>query len=237
MFGVNKESKETKKQQKLEELYTKASGLTRQPDESFEEFEARVKMKDTELKEKSQQQMKGAEQMYQYCVDNNYGTGVNRTWGIKHFLLIEKALQPDEDVKMCFIGLHNFVSTTKHDNNFAYAITNKRIIMAQQKLVGQNFQSVVYSNLNDITMSTGMLYGIITIDTYKEKFNVAVEKYSAKKINDKLHEILFSIRQPKNVPTQTQTISSADELLKYKNLLDMGAITQEEYDKKKKELL
>ena len=31
--------------------------------------------------------------------------------------------------------------------------------------------------------------------------------------------------------------SPADELLKYKKLLDMGAITQEEFDKKKKELL
>jgi hypothetical protein len=31
--------------------------------------------------------------------------------------------------------------------------------------------------------------------------------------------------------------SAADEILKFKSLLDQGAITQEEYDKKKKELL
>ncbi|EQE95041.1 short C-terminal domain protein, partial [Clostridioides difficile CD129] len=31
--------------------------------------------------------------------------------------------------------------------------------------------------------------------------------------------------------------STADEILKYKNLLDMEAITQEEFDAKKKELL
>jgi hypothetical protein len=31
--------------------------------------------------------------------------------------------------------------------------------------------------------------------------------------------------------------SSADEILKYKQLLDAGAITQEEYDAKKKQLL
>ena len=31
--------------------------------------------------------------------------------------------------------------------------------------------------------------------------------------------------------------SSADEILKYKNLLDMGAISQEEFDAKKKQLL
>lgn len=31
--------------------------------------------------------------------------------------------------------------------------------------------------------------------------------------------------------------SMADEILKYKNLLDVGAITQEEYDEKKRQLL
>ncbi len=37
--------------------------------------------------------------------------------------------------------------------------------------------------------------------------------------------------------TKEDSISVADELLKYKQLLDTGAITQEEYDKKKQELL
>ena len=34
-----------------------------------------------------------------------------------------------------------------------------------------------------------------------------------------------------------QQVSAADELKKYKELLDTGAITQEEYEAKKKELL
>lgn len=36
---------------------------------------------------------------------------------------------------------------------------------------------------------------------------------------------------------QNKPVSTADELLKYKQLLDAGAITQEEYDKQKKKLL
>ena len=42
------------------------------------------------------------------------------------------------------------------------------------------------------------------------------------------------VQQPSPAPAVT---SAADELLKYKNLLDIGAITQEEYDKKKSQLL
>ena len=35
----------------------------------------------------------------------------------------------------------------------------------------------------------------------------------------------------------TNSLSSADELKKFKELLDMGVITQEEFDAKKKQLL
>ncbi len=182
--------------------------------------------------------MRTAEEMYQYCIDHNFGEGMNKKWGIKHFSLIERALKDDESPIMCFIGLHNYVSPTKHDNNFAYAITNKRILIAQQKLVGQTFQTVDIASLNDVTMTTGVLMGIITIDTIKEKFNVAVNKKVAESINNTIHDVLFSLKQQKRNVAQERPVSSvADELLKFKNLLDMGVITQEEFDKKKRELL
>ena len=40
-----------------------------------------------------------------------------------------------------------------------------------------------------------------------------------------------------DVALKMQQGSTADELLKWKNLLDKGAITQEEYDKAKRDLL
>lgn len=52
-------------------------------------------------------------------------------------------------------------------------------------------------------------------------------------IEDRVQEI----KHPKQVVTAPAQFSVADELLKFKQLLDMGAITQEEFDKKKKELL
>lgn len=44
-------------------------------------------------------------------------------------------------------------------------------------------------------------------------------------------------KQPQQVINNIQETSNADELKKYKELLDSGAITQEEFDKKKKQLL
>ena len=131
--------------------------------------------------------MRTAEEMYDYCKKNDYGQGVNKKWDIKHFTLIQDSLAPDEEVLMCFVGIHNYVSASKHDGNYAYAITNKRIIMAQKKMIGESIQSIAFNNLNDITLSTGLLMGVIVIDTVKEVFNVGVNKKQARKINEQIH--------------------------------------------------
>lgn len=69
--------------------------------------------------------------------------------------------------------------------------------MAQKRVIGQTFQTVDIDNMNDITMSTGMLMGVITIDTMKERFNVAVEKSQAMSINKSIHDVLLSLKQKK----------------------------------------
>ncbi len=46
-----------------------------------------------------------------------------------------------------------------------------------------------------------------------------------------------AIQKAKNGGLNEKSSTKADELKKYKELLDMGAITPEEYEKKKKELL
>ncbi|MDG6154899.1 PH domain-containing protein [Lactococcus garvieae] len=177
--------------------------------------------------------MRTAEEMYNYCVENKFGKGVSKSWAKKHFALIEKNLNKDENVEMCFCGLHNFKSNTKHDSTFAYAITNKRIMMGQKKLIGENFQSVSLKQVNDVTFSSGMIMGVITIDTFKETFNVGVDKVSASNINNIIHEKLFI-----NTQNSASSENTDIKLLKdFKELLDNGIITQEEFNQKKKQLL
>lgn len=184
--------------------------------------------------------MRTGEDLYHYAASNGYGTGVNEKWGTKHFAIIADHLLPDETVLMAFIGLHNYESMTKHDNYFAYAITDKRIIMAQKHTFsGEKLQTVSLNNINDIKFKSGLAFGIMTVDTTKEKFNVALDKKSAKAITEKVLEVLNEIqsnRAAQSAP-QSNTVSSADEILKFKQLLDAGVITQDEFDAKKKQLL
>ena len=107
--------------------------------------------------------MKTASEMYNYCLENNFGQGVSKKWGLKHFEVVEKKLLPHEEVLMTFIGLHNNKSLSNHEGNYAYAITNKRMIMGQKKLIGENLKIVLLRNLNDVSTSTGILAGTITL--------------------------------------------------------------------------
>ncbi|WP_328141668.1 PH domain-containing protein [Priestia aryabhattai] len=183
--------------------------------------------------------MSTAEGMYKYCKDKNFGTGFNEKWALKHFRIIENNLMQDEKVLMTFIGLHNYVSATKHDNTYSYALTNKRIMFAQKTITGENFKAVNYDKLNDVGFKKGMVYGIVTIDTLSEIFNVALDRDSATAINNHIHKVLDDLKDASIAP-QPQFVyntSAADEIKKYKELLDIEAITQEEFDIKKKELL
>lgn len=69
-------------------------------------------------------------------------------------------------------------------------------------------------------------------------------KFIMIKNRDEIHKVISELlvkRQDNNLKNNisiaASSISEADEIAKYKKLLDSKAITQEEYDKKKKELL
>lgn len=57
-------------------------------------------------------------------------------------------------------------------------------------------------------------------------------------IKKKIEEIKEESQKKQNAPTYIKNeVSSADEILKFKNLLDLGIITQDEFNTKKKQLL
>ena len=91
-----------------------------------------------------------------------------------------------------------------------------------------SISSVGFSSLHGISVGTSS--GRISFVFIKNNRDIH------KSIND-----LLINRQKKNAepttPPVTSSTSNADELKKYKELLDSGVITQEEFDAKKKQLL
>lgn len=195
--------------------------------------------------------MRTAEEMYNYCTDNNYGQGTTKKWGIKHFGVIEQNIMPDEKILMCFIGLYNVQGITKNDGNFAFAVTNKRIICAQKHLVGETVATIAIDKINDVSVKTGLVFGTITIDSLHEIINVTVNKLEARSISDRLHAAIIEAKtaaaapaapaapaQPAPAqPTPASTGNVAQQLKELKELVDMGILTEEEFAAKKKQLL
>ncbi|MGW6193065.1 SHOCT domain-containing protein [Bacillus cereus] len=57
------------------------------------------------------------------------------------------------------------------------------------------------------------------------------------KMAEEIKEYIESILVNKSKPQVASSVSGADEILKYKELLDQGVITEEEFQAKKKQLL
>lgn len=178
--------------------------------------------------------MKIAEEMLNYCKENKLGNGMTKKWELKHFKLIEKNLDDDENVILPFIGLKNYKSATQHDNFYAFAITNKRIIMAQQKLFGQDIQSVSLKNINDIKISSGPVSGTVLFDTYKEQFNVNTNSEAAENIYHLARQLL--INNNNNFENKNSS-DKYDALKRLKSLYDDEIITKEEFEKEKAKIL
>lgn len=185
--------------------------------------------------------MRTAEEMAQFCDENNTGAGFNKKWRLKHFKVVEQQLKDDEDVLVCFIGLKNFVDIANHDENWAYAITNKRIIIGQKGLIGEKVDVISLRDLNDISFRKGLVFGVLIIDTIKEVFNVGLNKNSATAIHELVTNALMDLKEEMHQSSQpVQQVKADDpyeEVKKLKGLLDMGIITEEEFELKKKNIL
>lgn len=99
---------------------------------------------------------------------NNYPSTI--TWfRLKaHSKLVDKYLHPNEKVLYAFPGQNDNVKTSWF-NTAILALTNERIIIAQNKLiVGYKLTSVTPDLYNDITINCGLIWGIVKIDTVKE---------------------------------------------------------------------
>ncbi|MBR4287592.1 MAG: SHOCT domain-containing protein [Clostridia bacterium] len=93
---------------------------------------------------------------------------------------------------------------------------------------GEYFNIAVISTIGSY-IELGLLVCIPVIECYKKFKLTNIEPIVIKPIDESSETTV--------VNDTTETLSNTDEIKKFKELLDMGAITQEEFDAKKKELL
>jgi len=91
-------------------------------------------------------------------------------WRIKkHCRVVEQHLNPNEEVRYVFLGQKGDMMWDIWDT-YLCVLTNKRLLFAKKRIIfGYFFLSVTPDLFNDIKVKSRLFWGIIKIDTLKEK--------------------------------------------------------------------
>ena len=110
------------------------------------------------------------------------------------------------------------------------------LVVTDKRVYGKTLTKRVDLPFDSITSTSVTTNGTVVISTPS-----GVIKFGYCENKDDVHKVisqhLVERQNNQNIAVPVVPSSAADELKKYKELLDMGAITQQEYDEKKKQLL
>ena len=122
------------------------------------------------------------------------------SWRLKkHCKVIDIHLNPDEVVNYAF-------AAQKNDNPFdiittyVVALTNKRILLGQKRLLfGYFFKAITPDMFNDITVSMGLIWGKVHIDTVKEVVHLSnIQKEALDDIETAVTEYMMKEKKKHN---------------------------------------
>ena len=153
-----------------------------------------------------------------------------------HVRALADVLKPNAKVLFAFAGLvYEWSSKTG-----ACAVTDDGYltIVSAGLFTGNDAKKFRFTDIKEFTVKNDLIGNYVIVETLTENLRIHVaDPNRAFSIQKKLLELKeeFDKKQPQS--SNTGAGSVADELLKFKSLLDMGAITQDEFDLKKKELL
>lgn len=121
----------------------------------------------------------------------------------KHAKVIEQHLNPGETIKYAFVGQKNDLFYDIF-GTCVVALTNKRILIGQKRVVFGYFLSSITPDLfNDMEVYQGLLWGKITIDTIKEVVVISnLDKKSLPEIETSITE--FMMEEKKKYGTRTE---------------------------------
>ena len=106
---------------------------------------------------------------YQKLVEFKEKYPMTVAWRLKkHAKIVDKHLNPGEEVLYAFAAQKN-ESPLDIFMTYAVVLTNKRIILAQKRLIfGYFYTAITPDMFNDLTIKMGLIWGSVHIDTVKE---------------------------------------------------------------------
>jgi len=162
----------------------------------------------------------------------------------KEIASLETQLSSNEEVLYIAttnVTITNLVTGTVEKLPGAFMLTTERILFSYKVLLDH---SMYTCDLADVKMvncrGNGLTGGQIEITTTMQAFNIRVlhKKSTIHALQHLFDETIKNRKQQsQNAPVVANSPSGADEILKYKHLMDAGVISAEEFEAKKKQLL
>ncbi len=142
------------------------------------------------------------------------------------------------DNKKTVINNTKGMFSLKNSLNGVVVITNARIIFCSSIIGNTNIKQILIKDITSIDESINGLtkMGQLRVQGITDTFLINIYKSN---ISNELKESIYEAQNMQNqINTATSNNnSSADEILKFKQLLDQGIITNQEFEKKKEDLL
>jgi len=114
----------------------------------------------------------------------------------KHAKVIEKYLNPGEEVRFAFPAQKGS-SSMDIFSTFVVVLTNKRILLAQKRVLwGYTYLAITPDMFNDLTVSSGIIWGKLYIDTVKETVMLSnISKRGMDDIETEITEYMLAEKQ------------------------------------------
>ena len=113
-----------------------------------------------------------------------------------HSSVIERHLNPGEEVLYAFCAQKN-TSSFMIINSCAVALTNKRILIGQKRLLwGYFFTTITPDMYNDLTIGKGIIWGRVVIDTIKEVITITnIDARALDEVETSITEIMIKAKK------------------------------------------
>lgn len=120
--------------------------------------------------------------------------------------------------------------------NGVIVITDKRILFCNSIMGSTNQKQILIKDIQSIDENINGLTktGQLRICGITDTFLINIYK---KNVAEEIKQVIYNLQTQVSHSNYTSSTSQADEIMKFKKLFDDGIITQEEFEKKKQELL
>ena len=180
------------------------------------------------------------------CAADGLSDGMDPQLLRRNLAVVADGLEPDERPYVTFVAQANYRDARRNDGQFAFVATQRALHSSQRRLFGLHLVTLPWKTVTDIALDEGTERSVLTIQAPRDAMRLGLGPDEAMAVVEALRAAwrgtpLSSIPRDagvdsSNVPT-SPSADPYEEVKKAKELLDLGILTQEEFDRKKRQLL